>query len=492
MGEGDPLSRVGKGTVLVFGGFGAGTVLQYGLKAVMARFLGPVDYGVFIQSHAVVQAVSILSLVGLHMSVPRFMSYYRGGPGERDSVLTSLAVVLPLSLAASLALYLSADWIAAGIFGEQAVAGPLKFFAAGVPLLSLFRLLLSFIQGRENARHKVLADNLVFPGVKFTAVTALLVLGMGVEGAVIGHLAGMAVALLTALYFYRRISGFDLGSASLSVGRLLKFSWPLSVLSFLLMTFEWADVLMLGWLLDSARVGVYEVAFTVSGFLGLFLTALNYMFLPVASDLRSQDRIGEVRRLYRTSSRWIFMAALPVAAGMMLFPGEILELFFGQQYRAGATALAVLSSGYLFHAVAGPSAMVMLSAGKTKRLAAAMSVVTALNVALDLFLIPAYGIEGAAVAMTAGLLAGNTTLLLMAKKDTGILPVDRTYIRPLISIAVPASAAVLVDRVAGLSPIGTAVLGGATFLCYTLMLWISGSLREEERELIEQATGISL
>ncbi|MFB6199735.1 MAG: flippase [Candidatus Nanohaloarchaea archaeon] len=489
----EALSKVGVGSAAIMAGFAIGTVLQYLIKVVLARFLGPESYGVFVQGLALVQAAAIISLFGLHMSLPRFLSYYRGREKENligETAGTAVSIVIPSAVIVSSILYLSSGRISSAIFSEPALVRPLQLFALSVVPISLFYLAVGFIRGRQNARYKVYLDDLLFPGLELVFILVFFGLGYGVEGAVYAYLIASLVVMAASYWFYRELSDSDLAVSIGTAKKLLLFSWPLFILTVLTMASKWIDVLMMGWLKESVQVGVYEVAFAVAGSLGLFLSSLSYMFLPVISELYGEEEVGEILGLYRTSTRWILMPVLPLVAGMLIFPSEILHVLFGESYVAGALALAILSLGYLFHVAVGPAGNILLASGKTRLLTLGMLSLTAVDVVLNLLLIPRYGMVGAAVAMTSGLLAGNTVLLLFAMREMGGHPYTRKYLKPVAAFFISSTTVYLLN--ASLEPglLGSVMLGVLLVTVYTFVIYMSGGIQEEERELLGEVLEI--
>ncbi|MCJ7479051.1 MAG: flippase [Candidatus Nanohaloarchaeota archaeon QJJ-7] len=488
----EALSKVGVGSAAIIAGFAIGIVLQYLIKVVLARFLGPGSYGVFVQGLALVQAAAILSLFGLHMSLPRFISYYKGKKERRligETAGTALSIVIPSAIVVSSVLYLSSRWISATVFSEPALVQPLQIFALSVLPLSLFYLAVGFIRGRQNARYKVYLDDLLFPGVELVLVLVFFGLGYGVEGAISAYLISVSAVVIASYWLYRKLADGGFKVSKKTARKLLFFSWPLFILSILTMASKWIDVLMMGWLKESVQVGVYEVAFAVAGVLPLFLSSLKYMFLPVISELYGKGDLGEILELYRTSTRWIFTLVLPLFAGMLIFPSEILNVLFGQSYTAGALALAILSIGYFFHVAVGPAGNILLASGKTRLLLFGMLVLTVVDVVLNLFLIPRYGMVGAAIAMTSGLLAGNAVLLFLAVREVGGHPYTGKYLKSAVSVLVASIPVYGLKMVIEPGLIESVLLGVLLVLIYGSFLYLSGGVQKEDWQMMDEVVG---
>lgn len=481
------LEKIGVGSAVILLGFGIGAVLEYLVKVVLARFLGPDIYGVFVQGLAVVQVMTVIALFGLHQSLPRFMSYYRGKGEEGmigSSVATSLFLVLPSTIAATGVLFLSSEWLAVTVFSEPALVQPLQVFSLSILPMALFYLTIAFMRGMKNARYKVYVDDIVLPTAQLLLILAFLYLGYGLIGAVYAYLLALVVTLVAGCYSYTRISDIRLTGAELIPGKLLLFSWPLLVVSILLITGKWLDVIMLGWLKASLQVGIYEVAFAIAGVLGLLLSSLGYMFMPVISELYGAGNISRILELYRTITRWVFTITLPLLAGLLIFPSEILNVLFGPSYTTGATVLMVLAVGNFYLAGTGHPATILMAADRTERFMVSMGVSTSVNIFLNLLLIPRYGIMGAAVATTTALVVGNTLLLLFAWKEVGGFPYNRDFLRVFPGITVASALVYGVKMVLDPGLLASVALGALLVTIYVPVLYLSGGVHEEDFKMM--------
>lgn len=489
----EALTRIGVGSTVIITGLVIGAFFQYLIKVFLARFLGPTSYGVFVQGLATAQAVTVISLFGLHMSIPRFISYYKGS-GQKHLVekTTSAAfwlVAISTSLMAT-ALYFSSKWLSTSIFREPALVMPLRIFSLTVLPLGLIYLIISLLRGIQEAKYKIYLDNVVFSGTVLLLVVASLMAGYGLNGVVYAYVFAEVVTVAVGYLIYRKISSYELDlSAKVPPKNLLSFSWPLFVISVLVMMNKWIDTLMMGWLMESAQVGVYNISYGVAGFIALLLSSLGYMFMPVISELYGRGNYSEVLKVYTTSTRWIFTATMPLLAGLLIFPDKVLNLMFGESYRAGSEALMVLAVGFSYKAAKGPAGMVLQSSGKTKRQMLGAGVTTVALVVLNLFLIPLYGMLGAAISTTIGFILGDTVLLLLAKKEINGYPYERRYLRVIGSVLLTSGIIYGLKILLDPGLLASFLLGVLLVLIYFLLLYLFDGVKKEDWRICWEVIG---
>ena len=135
---------IGDATLALLGGV-VGRLLLYAAQFVLARWLGPVDFGLFSLSLSVTQLVSVIAGFGLYMAVVRFTAIYAGenSTGRAWNLLISAGRVVAGShaLAALTMIAWPSAW--AGVLREAGLARVLPLMGAALPALTLTRLVAS-------------------------------------------------------------------------------------------------------------------------------------------------------------------------------------------------------------------------------------------------------------------------------------------------------------------------------------------------------------
>lgn len=482
----EAVERIGAGSAIILVGVALGSILEYGVKVLLARILGPDSYGVFVQGLAVVQVVAVVAVVGLHRSLPRFLSYYAGRDEEErqsDAVVTAF-VVAAVGGAAGTAVMAGTAADIAALFREPLLGDVLTLMAMAVLPLSLFYVGVGTLRGLQDARHKVLVADVLLPVVEIGLILAAARYGFGLSGMVVAYIGAVAVAALATFLAVRRLDGSLFRSRTLMPRQLLLFSWPLIIVSVMTVVNKWIDVLMLGWLVESAQVGVYEVALAVSGLMLVFLSSVNYMFMPVISELTGAVDRGRIREVYGTVARWLILLTLPLVVGFLLFPAQVLTLLFGAEYVGGTVALRILTLGYFYWVAVGPAGMVLIALDMTERFMVAMVALGVVDVVLNLLLIPRYGLAGAAVAMTAGMVVANTILLAYVRGALDGIPHTVGSLRPFLAMLPAAAGAAAVTVAVAPGPLGSVVLGAALTATYLLIARRVGAVTADDVDMV--------
>jgi O-antigen/teichoic acid export membrane protein len=224
---------------------------------------------------------------------------------------------------------------------------------------------------------------------------------------------------------------------------------------------------MLYYFQGDAQVGWYSAAYRLLEGLYLFPKIIANVLYPAFS--RTNTDRAAVSRLYQRALRYVFLIAFPLIAVGVVAAEDVTLLIFGDQYLNAVGALQILLLGVMFvfmHEVL----FVLLAAVNRQRISLAFAgLALAVNVSLNLVLIPRIGHIGAATAMAIaeGVFVGAGTLYLAIRNyRIGYLS---EAIKPLASAIVAGIAAYLLrGSLALLIPI---TLAGYLAVLTALSFW---------------------
>lgn len=168
----------------------------------------------------------------------------------------------------------------------------------------------------------------------------------------------------------------------------------------------WLDILLVGAVLSSYWAGVYA-AVSKLALVGTFaLEATRLAIGPQLSALMARHEFNRAAHLHQSATRWLVIASWPLYVMLAIFPVVVLGIF-GHRYTVGAASLVVISLAMLVNLGTGNVTVVLLMGGKSSLSAYNALSALAVNVALNLILLPRIGIVGAAIAWAASIVVEN-------------------------------------------------------------------------------------
>lgn len=274
--------------------------------------------------------------------------------------------------------------------------------------------------------------------------------------------AGLLLVLLFRLEIPR--PGISRGIAMLRQSGFITAS---RLLRTLIVTF---DVLLLAFLATSRDVGLYTAAYRVCMLVTMVVVATHAVFLPGIVRAATEGPIG----MTAIMSRSLFLTSaviLPIVVGGIVLARPLLIFLFGPDYSAGSTAFQLLLASIALLSLHGIAHNVFIALHQTGREAAIYGVAAAVNIALNLLLIPTYGLVGAASAtLAAEALTVVTTAFSLSR--LGLKPALSRIVLPLVASLLMGA---VVYSLSGRLPVWALVpLGG---LIYLLVFGGAGGIR---------------
>jgi O-antigen/teichoic acid export membrane protein len=462
------------------------------LTLLLVRLTGAATWGLFLLAESIGYAATRVATVGLDRGLMWDAARSRDGERYRIRGLGGALVIgSALGLAVAALGQLALPWVVGEVFDAPEALDAARILLWTTPISVVVSVLIFTAQGLQSVAPRVAVQQITIPLITRGFPLILLLTQTDFappqELLAMGHLLGNVVALGVAAELLRR--RMRRVNAVLDPDHfwppkvVLHYSLPAGLSELLSTLLVRVDVWMLAALMDASAVGLYGVILSLSK----ALRTLRHAFTPVLTPIMSEaTQRGETARVQRAFGQSVFMMtclATPILVTLWTFSEPLLALY-GPEFSEGSWPLLVLCVGTLFHVVAGLAATIIAGAGRGDLMLVNQALPISLNVGLNLWLIPRYGVLGAAAA-TSGALAFMSLLeLLFARRIVGVALTQWWALEPLLVSAGSAGVATLM---AGFLPQGIAPLlyRSAVLGLFTLLfaLW----LRARGRRLFNAA-----
>lgn len=367
------------------------SVLLFLFGLLIARAIGPSDYGIFAYALALAGVFALFLDGGL----ARFLARQGGRQPRRGHLAARSAVTLQIILFPILA---SGYLIAYSYFAPEFV--PLDIAVlAGVATAA--RAIKNTLRGLFQGRDRYGTEALLMLAERVALVSlgvAALFQSMTVQQ-IMAWFCGIKLAdLAISLTVANHIAG-----PLKPRFRVRWLKWitksiaPFFATMALVMSYNYFDVLMLGHFRSEVEVGVYAAIYVFFAGLVMVPSAFNNAFLPRMSKAHDQRTDG-VKKAADSALRILLVLSAPVVIVTWLAAEELLQIAFGSEYLSGAFGFRILLSSaplvFLFWFLRAT----LIAVGRVRSLLRITAVGLVTNILLNLILIPRFGLEGACVA----------------------------------------------------------------------------------------------
>lgn len=492
------LETVASGATLTIAGRVVKLLLALGIHVVMARLLGTTAYGGVVLAQVFVGVGSLVAKLGLAQGLVRQIPHYEDEtPKARGVVRAGLGLTAVTGAAFGLAVVLAAPTLARVVFDDPSLTFLLQLAGAAIPVTILTHVGVAIARGARDARAQVVVRQLLDPLVQFTLVGVLVAAGFGAVGAMAATVAAQTVSAAVALWLAFRALPFGLRGPSTPMTReLLGFGLPLLLASSMDFVVVHTDTFLLGALRTAGEVGVYNVVFQLRSVGLFFFYPITFLLPPVLTRLAASDEWAEARETYHVASKWLVLATTPVFLLLLLFPGPVIAVTFGADYRAGTTALRLLVLPVMVTSLLSANGSALVALGHNRSNLYVNGGAAVLNVALNVALIPRFGIVGAAAASAAAYVARDVVYTVLLYRWEGLQPFSVAMLRPYLGVLVVAAVGYAgFVSLLPVTPLTVTAVGSGFLLIYLPLLVVLGAVEPADERLLalfEERTGIGL
>ncbi len=360
------------------------------ITMISARYLGPSGFGLINYAASIVTFVVPVMQLGLNSTLVQEII----NEPEQEGKILGTAMIMSL---------VSSLFCIIGVvsFAMVANAGEtVTIITCGLYSLQLifqsFDMLRCWFQAKLLSKYVSVT---VLVGYFLTSVYKLVLLAAGcsVYWFALAQTVDYSVIALALLVIYRKIGTRKLGFSWILMKRMFAKSKYYIVSGMMVTIFAQTDRIMLKLMLDDAAVGYYSAATTCAGMTSFVFVAILDSFCPAILERKKNGTAefeGGITELY---SVIIYLSLLQCLA-TTLFAGIIIRILYGSSFAPAVSALRIIV-WYTTFSYLGSVRNIWILAQEQQEYLWVINLSGAVaNVALNAWLIPVMGINGAALA----------------------------------------------------------------------------------------------
>lgn len=346
-------------------------IIQAFMFIVIARLLGPANYGVYILILGVAAFISAFGNVSigtyLNERIPYLLSKKRRaevgvalGDGAIAMVLPGIALLI-IGIAAS------------GLISSHVLHSSAYVYLV---ILSMFTIVFSFLFSGFNLILVSYGDgknsaigNMLYSAVQAFASIFLVLLGYGIGGAIFGYvlalIVGSAFQMLTAA---RRFSIKVTTSGMRSrVRSMLKFSMPLTYSNIITTLISNFSLVLLGLIfVPQLLIGEYGVATKIGTLIDVVAGSISIVLIPMFAEAVNSARMNKnLSKLFHYSVYFGLLFTTPMIAYVVVFSKYLIITLFTSSYSSAVFYMQLISIGLLLSTFGTFATQLVISTRKT-------------------------------------------------------------------------------------------------------------------------------
>jgi O-antigen/teichoic acid export membrane protein len=346
--------------------------------------------------------IQIFSDLGLKSSISKYISEYkeRGSSQLPHIIYFGFTILLLLLIISSIILYISTGYLSQ-ILGEPKLD---PFLVVGVFYIisnSLFEFLQKIFQGFEDIDRSSLIG-IIKTTTRFIVAIGLVLSGFGALGAFFGYAISGTIGFIVGLIiFYREYGDILKVKSGPEPGlkkKIVMYSIPVTATTAGRKIDTRFDTILIGFFLNPSSVGIYTVSKQIVSFIQTPAKSLGFTLGPAFGAKKSSGDLETASKIFENALINILLFYIPATAGIILVAEPTIILIFGEEYSDAIPVLQLLGLYLLLMATNQMVSNALHYLGRARSSAMLRSTTAILNLALNVILIPTYGVIGAAIA----------------------------------------------------------------------------------------------
>jgi O-antigen/teichoic acid export membrane protein len=372
---------------------------------IIARLLGPADYGVISIALIYPMMFSGLADLGLSTAIMRYASL-----GDLKNASTAFYLRIIISLLFAVALVSLASYLAATL--QRPYLTPMIYILA----------IYSFASGALSSATALLAGvnrywdlafiNIVLAVVRVSSSIALILAGYGVYGAVWGFSIGYFLAASYALILSLRSLDSKFNLTRNSLVEVLNYSIPLYIPGLIGIPLGQLYNILRAIYVTNVEIGNYQVANNLLAPIGIVASSVSTALFTTLPQLINEEY--KFKEAINRASKYIALIIAPIAIALALFSEQIVYIIYGSQYELTPQYLSIMALSNIL-APFGVVTMYLNIIGAT-RVTMMLNIINMLiGLPITWILLIYYGMLGAVVATLVNSIIGTVISLAVVR-----------------------------------------------------------------------------
>ncbi len=375
----------------MFLGQAFGLLMSFLVGAWVIRYLGPERYGIFSYALAFAGLFSFLASLGVDNILQRELV---NTPEKRDQLMGT-ALVMKL-VGGGIAFIVTVGTIF--LIDSSNLVRFLVLIQALALIIQAFGVISLFFQAQVQAKKNIQSQ--IMAGLISSALKVILILnGLGVIWLMLIYVLDSVWISLFLFRAYQR-SGLKVRAWRFKLPlakQIFRSSWLLALTNASMLVYMKIDQVMIGQIIDKQAVGLYASTVRVFELTYVAPAIIAGSLFPAILNARKTDLQSYHNRL-RSMGKLLAIISILIALATTLLAKYIIIILFGADYSAAIITLQIGAWSIVGMALTYLVNQYLIAEDKIKFYFIITLIGAIVNIGLNYYLIPHYGINGAAIA----------------------------------------------------------------------------------------------
>lgn len=379
-----------------------GNLLSYLLVYMLLKLFGPSHYGQWSHAVTLLLVFRLLFNLGLKPAIVRAFSDFHEVEDKKHYktyYIKALIITVTSGLLGVLIVFFCSS-LFADLYQKIYLNRLLKILAFAILPASIIDVHSGMFKGVRSILRHTFYENISNPLFSLLLISITYLLIPDFEYAIIAFVIGLyIVCILSFISVYKEFPSFSekIGKSELRIKSVLSVSFIMLTNSSLELIMRWADVLLIGFFCTEIEIGAYYLVSRLATAISIPLQAVNSILTSKFRQLFQLRKMKDLAKVAQNTANVSFLLAF-VPSLVLFILGRFIIGVFDSTYIFAYSSLVVLVISQISISAFGSVLHFLNMANKHSQLMRIQLSTTALNVLLNLVLIPFVGLLGAAAS----------------------------------------------------------------------------------------------
>jgi stage V sporulation protein B len=349
--------KAARGGLFLFIGNASSTVILAIGIIIVARLLGPLNYGLYTLAVTFPILLVGLSDVGMNSALVRLPARFRSeGDHAKANRLVRIGFLIKLGLSAVafLICYTGSRVIAASVLNRPELA----------PFIQLASLMILFQAIYDATNNSFIGQDLMQYSAGMQIMQALLkgtlgpvfvFIGLGITGAISAYVLALAAAGATgaSILFTKHARSSDRATdpASKDMRALLAYGLPLYLANVFSVFLTQYQNILLAHFASNVEIGNFGGTWNFTTFMLILTYPIQTAIFPMFSKFDPRNQRTDLGRGFTLAVKYSSIIVVPASVAVMIFSRDLVYLTYGKGYTLAPQYLVLLAAIYLLTAI---------------------------------------------------------------------------------------------------------------------------------------------
>ena len=369
------------------------------LRIVLGKELGPSGLGLYTLVFTLYMFGMQFAAFGIGAALTKYIAQYHDDlPKIREYVTSGVLGSMVSGTVIGILLYLLSGIISIQFFHNPEMTDLLKMTAFCFPFIAMQKVVIGTLNGMRKMKLYAVVNIVQNVSVMVVSIALVMMLDMGVRGAVIGYVVPTILIGVLSLTLIKGNFSIKMGILRTALTEISLFGFYVVLANSIGLINTQIDSLMIGHFMSETDVGYYAVAIVFMQAIILLPNAIQRVTTPLIATFHGKNDYKNIRLLIKSTVLKTFLLILFIAAIIVIFGKSLINIIFTEEFLPAYIPMVILLVGYSICAPIGSVGGTLQSIGKVKVIFKMSFLCALINTGLNLILIPKFGLIGAASA----------------------------------------------------------------------------------------------